>query len=266
MSKATVFGWLPLFSLGLVCTAADPAVADIITFSGAHGDVFYSDLDGDGTPDAGFDGTGLLPGVTVTVDNPNRSFDLGVIFDTTYGGSTTDDDLLGPAWTGGGNLAASSPTIGGIAIIQENTTGFLPGSNTSVSDPDDEGSRPAGTILFAFDTPIHSFGFDIVDVEGEVEAFSAIHLLSGGGMTTVPFSSFLTRDATVSFGNNSLNRIVPLTAAELGTGPWDSVAIQVGGSAGLDNVTFERVPEPSTLLLLGIGLAAVGVRRYRRKP
>ncbi len=78
------------------------------------------------------------------------------------------------------------------------------------------------------------------------------------------FSDLVLRDGTVSFGNNSLNRIIPLTNAELGTGPWDSVTIQLGGSAGLDNVVFVTVPEPSTLLLLGTGLAAVGVRRHRR--
>ena len=37
------------------------------------------------------------------------------------------------------------------------------------------------------------------------------------------------------------------------------VEINFGGSAAVDNVTF--VPEPGTALLVGLGLAALGVRR-----
>lgn len=256
-------------AMAAFCLVSSAVVeADVITFAGAHGDVFFSDLNQDGTPDAGFEGGGLLPGVAVTVENFNRSFNLGVIFDTTFTGNTTDPDLLGPTWSGGGNLAAGAPVIGGIAIIQENTTGFDPSSNSMVSDPDDEGGRPAGRFTFTFDAPITSFGFDIIDVEGRIEAFSTLHFTgSGGSSTTLPFSSFMSRDPSVSFGNNSLNRINPITSAELGTGPWDSVTLQLGGSGGLDNVQFTTVPEPSILLLLGtgLGLAYRGRRRYFRR-
>jgi hypothetical protein len=225
-----------------------PANAAIIDFSGSHGDAFYFDLNQDGTADAGIDGTGLLPGVTVSVSNYNQNFDLGVIFDTLFSGSTSDPDLLGPPWSGGGNLAGSAP-IGGIAIIQENIGAFNPPTNSTVSDPDDEGGRAAGEFRFEFSKAITSFGFDIVDV-------------------AISFADFMARDGTVSFGNNSLNRIIPLTNAEFTTGPWDSVTIVLGGSGGIDNVVFTTsTPEPSTIAiwsLLGLGGMAINRRRRRR--
>ena len=245
-----------------------PANAALIDFSGSHGDVFYSDLDQNGTADAGFAGTGLLPGVTVSVTNYNRSFDLGVIFDTQFTGSTSDTDLLGPVWSGGGNLGGLAPVIGGIAIIQENTSGFNPASNSTVSNPDDEAGRPAGEFRFEFSEAITSFGFDIVDVEGATEAFSSVHVENGGSTMVLPFADFLTRDGTVSFGDNSLNRIIPLTNAEFGTGPWDAVTIVLGGSGGIDNVVFTTsTPEPSTIAiwsLLGLCGAAINRRRTGR--
>ena len=147
--------------------------------------------------------------------------------------------------------------------------------------PDDEGSNPAGSITFAFDGLISSFGFHLVDIEnngaeqggyfaafysGDVEVGS----VTFGDLTTASHAFY---DPTITFGNNSVNRVQPFLASDsffASSNPYfDMVIISLGGSGAVDNVVFSPVPvpEPGTLLLLGTGLAGLAgyCRRRRRK-
>ena len=209
-------------------------------------------------------------GVTISVNNTGGGPDLGVAFNTNLTG-TQDPDLESP-W-GVGNLP-SSTDLGNILIIQENSNGIGDGI---ADDPDDEGSRPAGVITFDFDAEISSFGFDIVDVEGPTEygqdsGYVAAFFNNGSEIGRVGFGDLIDSnsayyDGTIAWGDNSINRVSPITSADFGL--FDEVRISLGGSAGVDNVTFEHppVPEPATMTLLGLGLAGLAVRsRKNRRP
>jgi hypothetical protein len=53
-----------------------------------------------------------------------------------------------------------------------------------------------------------------------------------------------------------------------GLGGLDNLRVVVSSGSefvNIDNVSFAPIPEPATLLLLGTGLAAAGVRRRMRK-
>jgi len=203
--------------------------------------------------------------------------DLGVIFDSNDFSEPEDRDLQGPSWSGGGNLAidADNTVLDKLLIIQED--GFDDGGVIS-TDPDDEGSRPAGSIYFDFNTAIDSFGFDLVDVEGPTEfghdsGYSAAFFdMNGVELARVGFGDFITNgdpffDSTVGFGDNSANRISPITAAALGVNPFSRVEINLGGSAAVDNITYTvAVPLPSAAfagfgLLGGLG----GVSRWQKR-
>ena len=205
-------------------------------------------------------------GVVITVDNTSSSGDnpdLGVAFDSTMTG-TADDDLEDP-WSGG-NLP-NNTVLGHLLIIQENGGDA---DNDGILDvaPDDEGQRPAGTITFEFDYLIDSIGFDLIDIEQNNQEPGLVATFMGGGaaLTTVDFLDFVsggTFDRNAVYGNNSANRIAPLTSAELGIGAFDTVVFSFGGSGALDNITWTQVPEPSSLVLLGLGLAGLGWRGRR---
>jgi len=213
-------------------------------------------------------------GITIIVENFNKDFgevddaigddpDWGVVFDTTLS-NTADPDLEGPlatSWSTG-NLDANE-LLGNVLIVQENFDG---GCNlgTRCDNPDDEGSRPAGRIIFDSTRAIASFGFDLVDVESSTAEAGSVRFFDGG--VEVGSLDFASLPGGLIFGNNSANRVDPTDAALLGLDPktsFDRIAIELGGSGAVDNVHFTFVPEPSPAAMLGLGLLALGGQRRR---
>ena len=224
----------------------------------------------------------------IIAKNFDEDHKLAVIFDSRERG-TSDPDLEGPSpadletWEGGGNLAPDT-ILGNLLIVQENETGLGSGDGIA-DDPDDEGSRPAGLLMFSFtEYSISSFGFDLVDVESATAEMGYVKFFNKVGTTKtllakVDFEDFVTSgnpffDSTVAYGDNSANRIAPMTATKLSTLPgvttpftsFNFVKIKMGGSSAIDNVNY-ATPEPSTLLLFGIGALGLFVygRRHRKQ-
>ena len=95
--------------------------------------------------------------------------------------------------------------------------------------------------------------------------------LNGTLLDSVAFDEFVTignefYDATVAYGNNSANRIAPISIGDLTLAPqnagaagFDQVVFSLGGSGAIDTITF--VPEPATMSLLALG----GVASIRRR-
>ena len=247
MRSAVLRCWLAVAAVCLL--AAGPAAATtVIDFEGfAHGTVLSTQIGG----------------LTITVDNVGGGPDLGVIFNTAETG-TSDADLEGPpnsSWAAG-NLAPGTE-LNNILIIQENSTGCGDGV---CDDPDDEGSRPAGTIQIDFDFNIDfdEFGYDHVDNEGtpSPEGTSITFALGGVNLATVNYAQYTNGSAfNVTgwvFGNHTANRVPVGTFSSL-SGSFNRIIISMGGSGGIDNLV---VPEPTTALLIGMGLLgmAAGAR------
>ena len=99
-------------------------------------------------------------GVLISAINPGTVTDLAVIFDTeNYTGG--DSDLAQP-------FSPEAYNPGNVLIIQEHTD---PDDCTVdlCSEPDDEGSRPAGELIFDFLTPVMLQSIDFFDIEASGE-------------------------------------------------------------------------------------------------
>jgi hypothetical protein len=241
------FGSVLFFSLALSLLGASAAQALSLDFESlSHGEVVKAGL-GD---------------VQIDALNPNRGFDLAVGFDTSLSGTADLDLEMGGGWSSG-NIAGER--LGTILILQENDLGCDVGI---CSNPDDEGRRPAGDLSFAFGTSVLDFGLDLVDIDNALVEDGSLEFFDGAASVTISFAEFIDPksafyDDTIEFGNNSANRISPLSAKALGLEEIDGVTVHLGGSGGVDNLTGTIVPEPSTaiLSLLGLmGLASVGRR------
>lgn len=223
-----------------------------------------------------------LGGITVSGDNFHNTADHVVVFDTTKTG-TRDSDLQGANGNGGkwsrGNLKGENNIIGNILILQEmdrNFAGYTDASKTAVKRPDDEGRRSGGTspgageLYFSFDKPIDSFGFTLIDVEktGEFNRETGFFatFYGGGQSTKVSFADLIDEDSvfydpTITFGDNSANRVAALKAPQLGMKRIERVTINLGGSGGVGDVRVTGVPTPTAAIA---GLAIMGVLLGRR--
>ena len=234
-----------LVALSAIAPAASAGPTTTYDFDDlAHGEIV-----------SGAYGTGLA----ISGTNFNRSFDIIAAFDTRQTG-TADRDLEGPNWAAG-NLAIDNTDLGRVLMISENNGGAGTGFLTS---PDDEGGRRAGTISFAFDRAIGSFGFDLVDIEGvTVENTVLDFSLRGSSVGSVSIADFLDTgssfyDASIALGDNSANRFGAITRADLGS-TFDEVTLTLGGSGAIDNIVIPATPTASLLALAGLSM-----RRRRR--
>ncbi|GAA5217736.1 hypothetical protein ACFSJ3_06920 [Corallincola platygyrae] len=203
--------------------------------------------------------TDQFAGVTVTGDNPNRDFDHIIAFDTNMS-NTRDDDLESP-WSGG-NLPTDTD-MGKILIFAENDNGA---EDNVIDTPDDEGSRQYDlTMSFQFDFDLKSFSFVLVDVEGPEEYGYFASFYNGDTLIeTVGFEELVGNTgpygSNAVFGNNTINRINPITAEQLGM-DFNRVDVVFGGSGGIGDISYE-VPAPAMIGLFSLALIAVGfVRR-----
>jgi hypothetical protein len=198
--------------------------------------------------------------VTITADNfelPSVS-DYAVAFDSGLTG-TADADLEsasgGATLWSGGNLVGED--LGIMLILQEDPSGC----DTGVCDsPDDEGSRPAGTLTLDFAVATPFLGFDLVDIESTVLENGELTLTdSTGASGSISFDVLL---AGLEIGNNTANRIAPIDASELGLEDIVTAEFLLGGSGAIDNITI--VPEPGPALLMALGLSGLGYAGRRR--
>ena len=243
-----LFG-LAILALVFSAPSADAVMIDFDSLQ--HGEIVDTDFVG-------------MFGVEISAVNVGGGPDLAVGFDTTETGTRDPDLEADPFWSGG-NIQQEALNI--ILIIQENDIGCGDGV---CDEPDDEGSRPAGQLIFDFEAlgvSISAFGFDLIDVEGvgtDQENGAVVFLFDGGMLIDeIAFSDFGPQSqGDLEFGNNTANRIDLFDIDDRTT----RVAIKLQGSGGVDNITFTPVPEPTSVVLMGLGLAGLTARGLRRLP
>jgi hypothetical protein len=205
-------------------------------------------------------------GVTISAINVSRDWDLAAIFDTSVTHSPSHDPDLEAPWAGG-NLPRDMVLNNALMISEADDAdgdGF-------VDRIDDEGRRPAGSLIFDFEGQVSSFGFDVIDVESVSanQADAELAFYMGATEVVIEFATLLGRlDPTygaVTWGNydNSANRIAPFTASEVGLSYFDRVDIRLGGSAAVDNINWSVPDGGATALLLGMGLFGLSSLRKR---
>jgi hypothetical protein len=202
-------------------------------------------------------------GVEIRTTNLGGGPDMGVSFDTNVLGTADPDLQFHSTGIKGGENGWKSGNIdlntdlGQIMIIQEKMKSC---GESFCLDPDDEGSRPGGTIEFDYSSvgPFTDFQMDVVDIGiGHRRAPSSVEFFLGDvRMEEVMFDDFVKPD--VIFGDNSANRLNVVSGIR-----FDRVVVRLGGSGGIDNVTASAVPEPSAAILFLVGAVAVrtGIRK-----
>jgi hypothetical protein len=185
----------------------------------------------------GFGGTGLNEGDPLTNEIPNLIFSGAIL--ALEGGVTF-------AYNPGDEILSGEPA-GGFFVTDALGAG------------DDPLDIP-GPVEIAFSVPMQDVSFQILDLDGEsvtAEAFDGSNVLLETIEAMWPGTGDLNRQALLfAFASSGIERL-ELTVIGLPELPER-------GGWGLDNLAY-NIPEPSTSLLLGLGVAGLAVMRRRNE-
>lgn len=203
---------------------------------------------------------GLGGGVTFNVDS-NGKHDQLIIFDTDNTSGTADPDLEGPFI--GGNLK-NVKGLGNALIIAENI--IDQDNNGLVDSPDDEAAGGTIGVIFG-NANVNQVGFSMYDTPENRKADVSVVFSDGKGNSTTWRAPELiahgnTSGNPVEFGNHYANNFSGITASQLGLSNIKSIDFNIESGA-IDSLHYCVVPEPSSVALLGVGLAAGLMRRKR---
>jgi hypothetical protein len=234
---------------GLCCAAfvalslaASGASASIITYSGS-------------------DDGALVTHPFTESDAAKASFEavasgLGTLTTITFEGLDTGFNSVFVA-APGVSVALTGLNYGnGFTGISDYSIGNLYGFNTTAS-----GSKwlgfPEATATFSFTNPIEAFGFYLTGLQnGSGVSGSKVNVLVNGETLFAPINTI---GGVSWFGFTSTNPFSSITISNFSNDAW-----------GIDDVMFTSarvatVPEPTILLLFGLGLAGIATSRRRRR-
>ena len=195
------------------------------------------------------------PGVTISAVNLSSGPDAAIIFDTN---SPTGGDFdLGAPFNSDNPLLPDNFSPGNVLIIQEtNDCNFITGF---CSVPDDEGSQPAGTFEFIFNSVVILETLDFFDIElneNNNNPDSEIHLYDASN-SEIFIGSFFVPNTN---GDNKWNQRDFGSVAGV-----KRMVIEMKGSGAIDNLVFSAVPIPAAIWLFGSGLLGlVGMARRKK--
>ena len=183
---------------------------------------------------AGTKVTNQFAGALISANNPNKSFDDAILFDTQNitGG---DSDLA----TGNAKI----PTNYGMVLIISENNGDA-NNDGIIDNPDDEGR--GGSMMVKYDR-VYTGGKSVIidtEEEGSIDFYLDGNLVNGESVT--------------------INGIADGTAQVLSWDgfAYDEVHFNLAGSGALGEL--EAVPEPATMAIFGLGAAALAARRKRK--
>lgn len=205
-------------------------------------------------------------GVGVRLSTGKPSTEPLNLYDT-EGTGGKDNDLernSEPIANPGAYAGGSHPTFnyGNVLIIN---------TDNNLATPNDEAN--GGFIALNFDVSLVNFGFDFIDLDSANNGSITFLDVSSGNQRTVAFADFEDvvgapfRRTDVTFGDRHANRVLNISAADLGLTSFDEVKFNLLSSGGIGTIygttAFTQVPEPSMPAILAGSIAILGILRRR---